>query len=353
MSRFITLSKNDPDFHSFLSGQFSSSEFAIPIRNLNVNSASESVTFKIIAMNESSLVKAFFHWYSLAKNIYLIFPILGGLSFLTFYHGDADPILVLLSAIALHFFLLSMTLRNDYYDYVNGFDRINEYELKKPLLMGLIRPYQAKRWSLFLFGLSVIFGSYCFFRQPWALAFALVGLLLSFGIGSNYTSRSYKGLSLVATFLMGGPLLVLGYEYLLYQTLSLPSLLLGGMFGYHALKYDFARQVRNIYFSSKANLITLSALFGFERSKPLYSLMSLLHLALLGGLILVTGKQELGLIFVVALFFEAYINKTLYSAESFLSSNIANCMSLQKLHYSLECSLLVFVFLGPQWLSLF
>jgi len=336
-----------------LTGKFSKTQFAQPVRNLSVNSFEETVTFKIIEKNSLSLAGALSQWYSLSRNIYLVFPIVGGLSYLAATYGVPDLALFLSSTLCLQFFMLGLTLYNDYSDYVNGIDRINEYSSKKPLVMGLVRPYQARQLAVAFFALSFLTAGYCFFMKPMTLILAGVVFFFGLSLSSTFVSRRYKGVSLIATFLMGGPLLILGFEYLFYDRVTVASALLGGVFGYHALKYDFSKQVRDIYYSSKAKVVTLSTLFGFERSKFLYSLMSVFHLGVLGAFAWESGVSEVAMIFVVSLCFEVYINSMFYNAPSFLSSSISTCLSLQKLHFTIESSLFVFLFLSPIWLSLF
>ncbi len=336
-----------------LTGRFSKTEFAQPVQNLHVNSDSEMVTFKIVSKESLTLLQALSHWYSLARNIYLIFPLIGGLSYLIYAHGMPSEALVLSSFVGLQFFLLSLTLYNDYCDYVSGVDRINEYSNQKPLVKGQVRAYQAKQLAAVFLGLSVLSSLYCFIVKPTILLWALVALLLGLSLTSAVTSPKFKGISLVGTFLMGGPLLVLGYEFLLYDQITWASAFLGMAFGYHALKYDFSKQVRDIYFSSKAKLVTLSNVFGFEKSKYLYTLMSVFHLVVLSLFAWQVELREMALVVVVALCFEAYINSLFYGATSFLSSHLTSCLSLQKLHFTIECCLIVFTFLSPQWISLF
>lgn len=298
-------------------------------------------------------MQALFQWYSLSRNIYLVFPIVGGLSYLMGTYGAPNFLLLASSILCLQFFLLGLTLYNDYSDYVSGIDRINEFSSKKPLVLGLVRPYQARQLALGFFAISLAMASYCFYEKPMTLVLALVALLLGLSLSATFISRSFKGVSLIATFLMGGPLLVLGFEYLFFDQMTLASGFLGAVFGYHALKYDFSKQVRDIFYSSKARVVTLSTLFGFERSKLLYSLMSVLHLAVLAAFAWFSQRPDVLMILLVSFCFEVYINSLFYGAASFLSSNISYCLSLQKLHFTIESSLLVFTSLSGLWLSLF
>ena len=176
---------------------------------------------------------------------------------------------------------------------------------------------------------------------------------MGFAFASRGFNRRHKGFNLFNTFWMTGPLLILGYEFLLYNRLSLASAFLGGVFGYHALKYDFCKQVRDIYYNSRAKITTLSTLLGFERSKFFYSFLSLGHILVLCLFAFAVNQREVLLLLVVSLCFEIFINYRFYKATSFLSSHISESLSLQKLHYIIECCLIVFIFLSPLWLSLF
>ena len=164
MSEFVTLSRKNKEFWPILTGRFSKTHFAQPVRSLNVNCSDETVTFKIIKKKSSSLFEALRQWYSLSRNIYLAFPVLGGLSFLFYQYEYASLGLVLLSFLSLESFFMALTLYNDYSDYVNGVDRVNEYNINKPLVHGLIRPYQAYHLAAVFLILSFLLGSYCFFQ---------------------------------------------------------------------------------------------------------------------------------------------------------------------------------------------
>ena len=105
MSQFVTINKSDDQFWDTMTGRFSKTQFAQPVRNLNVNSIDETVTFKIIDKHSLSLVGALIRWYSFTRNIYLLFPILGGLSYMMMIHGPASLSLVVSSFFSLQFCL--------------------------------------------------------------------------------------------------------------------------------------------------------------------------------------------------------------------------------------------------------
>ncbi len=351
MNSFVTVSKDDKQFWPLLTGRFSKTHFAQPVSSLYVNSKKETITFKIVEKSSRSLFGALAQWYSVARNIYLIFPIIGGLAFLASNFGWPSWDLVLTSFLSLQFFLMSMTLYNDYSDYLNGIDRVNEYNSQKPLVQGLIRAYQARQLAFVFFLLSSAFAAYCFWQRPETLLFGLLAFVIAASLVSQRVSRSLRGLSVLTNFVLAGPLLVIGYEYLLYGHMSLASGLLGAIFGLHALKYDFLKQVREIFYNSKAQVSTLSTYLGFERSKKLFTLFSCIHLAALAYFTIHLGVKELWLLFVVSLYFEVYLNNLIHKAASFLSSNINQGLSLQKLHFTIESSLILFIFSSSLWLS--
>ncbi len=353
MSDFVTISKSDEQFWPLLSGEFSKTHFAQPVQNLYVNSVDEMVTFKIIERKPFSLLQALSSWYSLARNIYLIFPVVTGLSFLFFKYSMVDGLLVLSSVIGLQFFLMALTLYNDYRDYIFGIDRVNENSSNKPLVMGLMRAFQARQLAFVFLVLSILSSAYCFWMKPLSLGFAALALLIAMTLTSSQILKKMKSLSLIATFLLAGPLLIAGFEYLLYDAVSMSSIYLGFIMGLHALKYDYSKQMRDIYFNSKALVNTLPTYFGFERSKWVYLIFSALHLVLLTLFALEMQMKEIYLLIIIALCFEVYINRWMLTAPSFLSSQITYSLSLQKLHYTMECGLLVFIFLSPLWLSWF
>ena len=351
MSSFVTVSRKDNEFWSLLTGRFSKTHFAKPVKNLYVNSSEETVTFKIVEREQLSLWKSLYQWYSLARNIYLLFPILGGVSFLSYQYGKVPLDILCFSGLSLQSFLMAITLFNDYHDYIHGVDRVSENSSKKPLVQGLIRPYQAHQLAYVFLGVSSLLAGYCFVYNPMSLIFAAVAFVIASLTALPIVSKKYKGLSSFMSFTLAGPLLVLGYEYLFFQTLSLNSTLLGFVFGLHALKYDFCKQVQNIFYSSKAQLVTVSGFLGFERSKYLYSFLSLSHIALLTLFVSFSGQMNMSILIIVALGFEFYINRLFLRASSFLSSDLENCIGLQKLHYCIEGSLIMFISLSPLWLS--
>jgi 1,4-dihydroxy-2-naphthoate octaprenyltransferase len=352
LNPFITVSKTDKQFWPLLTGRFSTTHFAQPIRSLYVSSSNETITFKIVEKASPSLWGALVQWYSVARNIYLIFPIIAGLSFLAATYGLPAMDLVLASFLSLQFFLMSMTLYNDYRDYLNGIDRVNEYNSQKPLVKGLIRPFQARQLSFVFFLLSSTLAIYCFVQRPQTVLFGLMALVVALSLTSTRISQWFRGLSVLTNFILAGPLLVVGYEFLLYNHISLSSAMLGAIFGLHALKYDFLKQVREIFYNSKVRVTTMATWLGFERSKKIFTLLSLIHICALIGFASIVGHKELWLLLVVGIYFEFYSNNLIHRAASFLSSQITQALSIQKLHFSIESSLILLIFTSYLWLSL-
>gem|GEM_PF-2174376 len=349
MAEFVTVSRKDQQFLPLLLGTFSKEKFAKPVKTLYVKSPQEQVTFKIQEKTQTSLVKALASWYSLSRNIYLIFPFVGGLALMISLNGPANWDLVLIAALSLEAFLMALTLYSDYHDYVNGIDRINEHNFKKPLLKGLIRPFQALFLAKIFLTVSLLVASYLFYVQPLTLAFAGAAFSLTFIFSSSILGKKLKGLTSFLLFFLAGPLLIYGLEFLLYQKISLELIFISFTYGLHAFKYDYCKQLRDIFYNSKAKIVTVSTAFGFERSKLLYSLASFVHLSALVGLVLAVDRPEFLVLAIVTVAFEVYNNRLLYMASSFLSSKVGQCLDLQKLHFFIETSLLVFLSQMPLW----
>ena len=350
MSQFVTVNRNDSQFWPMLTGKFSKTHFAQPIRTLYVKSKNEQVTFKIIERSQSSLLTALVQWYSLARNIYLVFPIMGGLALLFARYGALQWDLVAASVVCLQLFLMALTLYSDYHDYINGIDRINEHNFKKPLLKGIIRPYQAVQLAGAFLGLSLVLAAYLFWQQPMTLFFAAAAFAISYLFSSSIFGQKFKGYTSLMSFFLAGPLLILGLEYLLFSQLSFVSIVMGLIYGLHALKYDYCKQLRDIFYNSKAQVVTFSTSLGFEKSKYAYSLISLTHLVFVWSLARVIDEPMLYLLLIVGVGFEIYINRLLYGAASFLSANVTQCMDLQKLHFTIENFLLICILLSPLWI---
>ena len=126
-------------------------------------------------------------------------------------------------------------------------------------------------------------------------------------------------------------------------------LLVGFLYGFHAFKYDFTKQMRDLFYNSKAKIKNLSTSIGFEKSKAFYSGLSLFHLAILGVLIVQFQNPQFFVLLILAFLFEIYINRLIFGAASFLSSNMRQAMGLQKLHFCVETFIAIFLFLSPLW----
>ena len=281
--------------------------------------------------------------------MYLTFPILGALALLVARFGPLRWDLVVVAVLSLEFFLMALTLYSDYHDYVNGIDRINEHNLTKPLVLGLMRPFQALQLAKVFLTFSFLSALYLFAQQPLVIVFAGVAFGLTYLFASSVFGQRFKGLSSIMSFFLSGPLLVLGLEFLLFKELSLISGVIGFVFGLHAFKYGYVKQIRDIFYNSKAKIRTLSTTVGFEKSKALYGLFTMIHLASLSLFVILYGKPIFWSLVIVSLSFEFYINRLLHNAASFLSSNVTQCLDLQKLHFTIEIFVMIFLLLQSLW----
>lgn len=353
VQEFITISKSDPQFRTYLEGDFSQTQYAQPVQSLFVTQPQEQVTFKLISQPSFSWPIALSSWYSLERNFFLFFPILVSMSYLYHEKLEMDLSLMVSSILGLQFFLLALTLYNDYHDYIYGFDRVNENNHRKPLVMGFIRAYQARQLALVFFVLAIAVSSWCFWMKPLTLVFAFLASCAGLTLVIGQKWQFLRSWSLLATFLMVGPLLVVGFEFLFYDTVSTESIMLGLLLGLHALKYDYLKQMREIYYSTKVHISTFANRLGFEKSKRFYLLLSLAQIVVLVFWVRELGFGLLALLIPVTVIFEIFINRWVQTAPSFLSSQMTYAQSLHKLQFFSECGLMTFIFLSPIWLAWF
>ena len=188
MTELITLSKSDPRFTSYIEGTFSKDHRALPLQSLNVNTASEQVTFQILPKEKIQPPFLALHWLQVlkVKNLLMVaFPIF--LVFIQNWSAStlADPIRGGLSALGALFLMTAVNLRNDYFDQLSGLDRLHPQSGSHAIQKGWVTAAQVRRWSFLYLVLGVSFGLPAVIRYPQILillgGIAILGI---FGITS-------------------------------------------------------------------------------------------------------------------------------------------------------------------------
>jgi 1,4-dihydroxy-2-naphthoate octaprenyltransferase len=286
---FVTVSKQDLKFKSYIDGTFSKDLIAIPAKNLNLNTQSEQITFRLV--KESDIERP-----ALWKMLWLMIrgPMAGMVlapSFATWTLLKLNGVLVssvnFWEAIgALWLLQIAVFLYNDFIDYTVGSDRMVSDEKKKYLQLGWIRPIKVLRLAQISLVAGILFGSHLVVKNPEVLS--VISIAAAVGIfGYSFPNMGFKrlGLSELAIFWCFGPLITVGLHQLLVPTtmpdqLLLQSFLVGVIFGHVNVMIVQMRQLENSVSDAQLKVRTFAVRLGFDKSKAFLLIQLIGHLAL-------------------------------------------------------------------------
>jgi 1,4-dihydroxy-2-naphthoate octaprenyltransferase len=273
VSRFVTLTKGSSDFYPYLLGTFSKTERALPVQTLNVNSASETVTFKIVKCSEvvkPSPIVMFFRTLKMRSLLLVLFPLLLVLTKNVVDLTIRDPLAALIATMGVVFAYVAMSLRNDFMDHMKGVDRVIERSGSRAIQNGWMTAAQVKTLSNVFLGLSLLMSVPVALGYPQVLIVLVIALLV--GLRAQFNKRSsfkYRIGGEISLFLMFGPLLSIGYQYAMGTWLDLEVVMLGCLWGWLVLFVVHVKNFTNIMVSSQAGFRNTVNWLGFDRSKTL------------------------------------------------------------------------------------
>jgi 1,4-dihydroxy-2-naphthoate octaprenyltransferase len=273
VSRLVTLTKSSPEFESYLLGTFSTTERALPVQTLNVNSAAETVTFRVVpvsAVHKPAWPLMLLRTIKTRSLLMVLFPLL---LVLTKNIADAsivDPLSAVISTFGVMLAYVAVSLRNDFMDHMKGVDRVLDKSGSRAIQKGWMTAQQVKNLSTGFLVASLLFS------LPVILAFpqVLVVLLISFCVGvwaQFYKKNSFKYRigGEVALFLMFGPLLTTGYQLAMGAPYDDEVVLLGCLWGWLVLFMVQLKNFTNIMASAQAGFSNTVNWLGFDRSRRL------------------------------------------------------------------------------------
>lgn len=273
MSSLVTLSKNSPDFEAYLLGTFDSSKRALPVQTLNVNSAAETVTFRVVDVKDiprPSVVKVFFQSLKIRSFFLVLMPLLLVLVKNLTEGNVFDPAGALLVVAGLKLAFVSANLRNDYLDHVKGLDRVLGDTGSRAIQNGWATAAQVKSWSHVFLVLALL----C--AVPLVIAFpelfVVVGVGLAVGLWAQFqkeNSFKYQIGGELAIFLLLGPLLTAGAQIAMGGGLDLQVLWLGALWGWSVLFVVHLRNFRHILPSLQAGFSNTVNWLGFDKTRRL------------------------------------------------------------------------------------
>ena len=270
-SQFVTLSKNSPEFESYLLGTFSSDKRALPVQSLNVNSSSETVTFKIVPLSEVErppwtvvMVKAL----KVRSFLLLLVPLFLILTKNIVDRTIRDSLVTVISTVGLIFGFISVNLRNDFLDHIKGIDRIFENSGSRSIQNGWLSAIQVKNFSTLFLILSLV----C--SVPVIFAFPQVSIVMVVAVGVGLWAQFKKQNSFkyqiggeVALFLLFGPLLTIGYQLSMVADYDPESFWLGCVWGWGVLFVVHLKNFKNILASSQAGFTNTINWLGFDSAR--------------------------------------------------------------------------------------
>lgn len=266
-----TLSRQDPEFSRYLDGTFSRTERAIPAESLNVNSESETVTFKILGLEEIVRPGFFSVWAEVFKIRYfllLAFPAFVILAKDLFDDIEIDPVLTSLSLVSAFLLLAAANLWNDYFDHLRGVDRIHSEAQRKPIQKGWVTAAATRRWAMIYLLLGVFLGLPAILVEPLILALvAIPGAVALWAWLNPIKGLRFRRGAEVMVFLLVGPLFAVGFQLAATGVFDLETVFIGVMTGWLGVFLLHLRNFESIVVNSQAGFHSTVVDLGFEKAK--------------------------------------------------------------------------------------
>jgi len=273
VSRFVTLTKGSPDFESYLLGTFSKTERALPVQTLNVNSASETVTFKIVSctgIDKPKMAWMLLRSIKMRSLLLVLFPLLLVLTKNVVDLTIRDPIAALIATLGVIFAYVAVSLRNDFMDHMKGVDRVIEKSGSRAIQNGWMTAAQVKSLSNVFLALSLLLSIPVAIGYPHVLI--VLAIALAVGVWAQFNKKNsfkYRIGGEIALFLMFGPLLTTGYQMAMGAPFDEEVVILGCLWGWLVLFVVQVKNFTNIMASSQAGFANTVNWLGFDRSKVL------------------------------------------------------------------------------------
>ncbi len=263
-SELVTLARGSPDFEPYLLGTFSQTQRALPLKTLNANSQSETVTFQVVPIQ--SIRRPSF-WLFLALTfkvnnfLLVLFPL-----FLILVKNIADgtlldPLAASISTCGVLFAFISLSLRNDYQDHMQGVDRVIVDRGSRSIQRGWTTALEVKRYSVLFLVLALLCALPVVIVSPEVLSILAVSCVAgfwAFQLGGD-----------VSLFLLLGPLLTVGYQLSMGTAFDVESLAIGLLWGWLVLYLKHLRNISSIIESTQAKFKNTVNSLGFDRSRRL------------------------------------------------------------------------------------
>lgn len=276
MSELVTLSKSSPEFESYLLGTFSQDKRALPVQTLNVNSASETVTFRIVPVESivrpSGLV-FLLQTFKVRSFLLILTPLFLIMTKNIADRSMHDPLTSIIATLGVLLAFISVNLRNDYMDHMKGVDRVLQRSGSRAIQNGWVTAAQVKSYS----GILLLFAVVSAF--PIVIAFPVVALVIGAGLIVGIWAQFQKGNSFkyqiggeLALFLLLGPLLTVGFQLAMGAPFDQESVWMGCVWGWLVLFVVHLRNFTNIFASGQAGFTNTVTWLGFDKTRRMLAI---------------------------------------------------------------------------------
>lgn len=264
--RYVTIERESPDHDRYLSGQFSSSELAIPVTLLEGTPSKENTTFQIYGPGQIKRPSLALVFLQLLRFDLIGLTLLPAFVVYMFTGGTYLSVGVLTCSLAcVHAATFAF---NDYYDHMHGRDRLSEVSGSRVIQEGFLRAHEVFKVALMFSFLAGAGAVYFALQNPKILIFAALGLAL-FAIGTLYSRLGLKssGMGDLAVLIGLGPLFTTAVEYSLIGQMTSFIFYIGLVYGLLSLLYVQSKSLVTSMVDHQAGVRTLAVRVGFDRMK--------------------------------------------------------------------------------------
>lgn len=275
-TQYVTIKKSEAAFSDYLWGRVERSDSypehlgqrAIPVKTYNLGTAEESVTFELQDISQIKRPHFFSFVASVIKLnsfILILFPLFYVLDKNFGSSGILNPVSILFASVSSIFLFAGLNIRNDVYDHISGYDRVNLDLNKKPIRLGWITAQKASRISLLLILLAGVLAVPAALLEPQLLGIIGLSVILFF-VGRFARNNSYKQQHSgeLILFLLIGPLMAAGFQVAAGSPIDREIIIFGAMWGFAILYLIQVNNFSHIMTSSQAGIRNTMTKLGFD-----------------------------------------------------------------------------------------
>ena len=351
MNRWITLSRNQPEFNSYIQGTFSSEHVAVPTRTLNALTSNEEVTFEIIPSKEVKRPNWFLVTLRLFRPLTLTLSLAPAVVSLAYLTTAAVPYSLFFATTTLLGTILfhgALNYLNDYYDHVRGEDRVSPNGGSRAIQRGWVRAITVKRVVFALLAVAIALGLPALIAHPsLAIVIAVIALIAGIEFSSKQIGLKYRGFGEILLFLLSGPLVSVGFSWAVAPLATPvnwgPIILIGSVFGAATVYVYHLKNIEDIFVDSQAGIRTLAVAQGFDRAKRFLWVLGAAILLAFIALGSATNRPVIILAFALLLGMNVFrVNRQVSKIASPLSSDMPQVRLLGiRIHWLIFILLLV------------